>query len=83
MLQSFDAWRRHLEERHAFGTFDPWDEGVRNSLGGRALEWVCEQLEIRVWTPQDNPPRPPAAPPRGFTRFDDWQPRPWRRMSGR
>ncbi len=29
---AFDAWRRHLEERHAFGTFDTWDEGVRNSL---------------------------------------------------
>ena len=29
---AFDAWERHLEERHAFGTFDTWDEDVRNSL---------------------------------------------------
>ena len=29
---AFDAWQRHLEERHAFGTFDTWDESVRDSL---------------------------------------------------
>lgn len=29
---AFDAWRAHLEERHAIGTFDTWDESVRDQL---------------------------------------------------
>lgn len=42
---AFDAWRRHLEERHAFGTFDTWDEDVRNSLEvGHTLRFQAQTV---------------------------------------
>lgn len=42
---AFDAWLRHLEDRHAFGTFDTWDEEVRNSLEvGHTLRFPAQTI---------------------------------------
>jgi hypothetical protein len=42
---AFDAWQRHLEERHAFGTFDTWGEDVRNSLEvGHTLRFQAQTV---------------------------------------